>query len=85
MAGSLNVDCIVGEHHEILLVEGHVDIEHATTAMSGEYGPGFPVPEHIWMRYADAPEGDDQDALWREVCPADAPNAKPVTASCKQC
>jgi hypothetical protein len=78
----LSVDILVSESLQIMLIEGHVDLAAAQRAMDGEGREGFSPAEHIWMRYADVPPGEDADT-WREYCVEGDDGAEPVTASRK--
>lgn len=77
----LEVEHLAGDHFTIMVVEGHIDINQAASAMKEQCGSNFNPPEHTFMRYSDAPDGEPHTDNWREICNKNAKGAEPVTAS----
>lgn len=76
----MNIQWLSSESNRMLVIEGHVDIDAATSAFRLEGGEEFPPAQHVFMRYTNVPDGEEGD-WWREVCPADAEGAEPATIS----
>lgn len=77
---SFEVEFLSSERHQMVVIEGHVDLGEAAKIVGEEGGPQFPLPHHTWMRYTDVPEGEVA-CNWREVCKPNEAGANPVTLS----
>ena len=76
----LEVEFLTSERHQMVVIEGHVDLAEAAKIVTDEGWADFPSSRHAWMRYTDVPEGESAEN-WREVCRQDQPGAAPVTIS----
>lgn len=77
---NIEVEILTSEHHKLLVIEGHVDLESAHKAMLKEIDD-CPAPNHSFMRYAEPPEDEPEISGWRETCKQNDHGADPVTVS----